>query len=439
MSSMSHDFTISSSVIEKPMFRISVMTNSFLIIVSNSSLSKTPLPSASAFVKASRKNSMNALALSSAWRTSCSFRSVVAATMLSEATAVSTEIMVHDTKVMKTTKNMHQAGLTEIRGSAMFIQSSCVLTRKSVKRDVGTSRKYSRISRQGSSPASPSSSMGASPWPSSRVRTIAEQIMKMPRNVKIQIMVLNISTNACTKAISLGKIFTALNIRSNLDKRRNRNKEEWPLAVVRPAVNSNGSIHESTMPSTTFTVSKMDQAVSLVKKNTMPRCKIRRTISARKVTTKKLSKTTQPVQLGLSVSPASTRTFAPMIKPMNIWNLSSSTKLSAGHALSSLSKAGGRMRARPSLLPPPVTRPRPNSSPTTGTSTATASPSSASHSLMNASSPSLGACNALPFCEPRMPGTTSRAPGMDGSVDAVEKVLARTRDCSLAWQATTIA
>jgi len=28
---------------------------------------------------------------------------------------------------------------------------------------------------------------------------------------------------------------------------------------------------------------------------------------------------------------------------------------------------------------------------------------------------------------------------MDGSVDAVEKVLARTRDCSLAWQATTIA
>mmetsp|Transcript_100789 Transcript_100789/g.300644 ORF Transcript_100789/g.300644 Transcript_100789/m.300644 type:complete len:316 (+) Transcript_100789:520-1467(+) len=310
MSSMSHAFRISSSVMVKPMFRICSTTNSFFIMVSNSSLSRRPFPSVSAFLKASRRNSMNAFACCSASRISCSFRSVVAATMLSLATAVSTEIIVHDTKTMKTTKKMDQTGLWATSGPATVIQSSCVLTRKSVKREVGTSWKYSRTVCQFSSSRSPA---GTSCWPISRVMTIAEHTITIVRKVKIQIMVLNISTSACVKDMSFGKSFTRRSIRSSRNSRTNFKAEERPWVPPSPAVCIAGSIKESNTPNTTIVRSSTPHPASLTKKARIPRWVMRSTISERNATAKSTSKIAQPTQCGWSVSVISTTTFAPTI------------------------------------------------------------------------------------------------------------------------------
>mmetsp|Transcript_81345 Transcript_81345/g.188959 ORF Transcript_81345/g.188959 Transcript_81345/m.188959 type:complete len:269 (-) Transcript_81345:488-1294(-) len=268
MSSMSHAFPISSSVMEKPMFRICSMTNSFFIIVSNSSLSRSSFPSASAFLKASSRKLMNSLALCSASLTSCSFRSVVAATMLSEATAVSTDIIVHETKTMKPTKKSDQAGLERTRGPAMFIQSSCVLTWKSVKREVATSWKCSCNSCSSSSAAS-----NASPVPSSRVRMIAKQTMSKMRKVKIKIILPNISTSACVKAMSFGKSFTTRTIRSNRSSRTTltRGLDVALSLLVMQASTNKGSIQESKTPRDTITRSSTAHPVSFAKKPTTPR------------------------------------------------------------------------------------------------------------------------------------------------------------------------
>mmetsp|Transcript_44726 Transcript_44726/g.127663 ORF Transcript_44726/g.127663 Transcript_44726/m.127663 type:complete len:302 (+) Transcript_44726:339-1244(+) len=292
-SSMSHALRISSSVMLKPILRISLMTNSFFIMVRNSSLSRNPLPSASALMKASRKKSMKALACCSAWRISCSFRSTVAATMYSEATAVSTEIIVQETKVIKPTKKRVQAGFKEMSGLAMSIQPSCVLTRKSVKSDVGTSWKHSLTAAHSSSRSQLPPS-----FPSSRVSTMAQHSRNMIRSVKIQTTAVNTPTRACAKARSLGKSFTALNMRRSRSTRTKRNTRAPVLLTVTCVDTSAGSIHESRMPMTTMMTSRTVQQVSLAKKATTPLCTSRSRISAKNTVRKKLSKKAQTTKSG---------------------------------------------------------------------------------------------------------------------------------------------
>mmetsp|Transcript_64781 Transcript_64781/g.172763 ORF Transcript_64781/g.172763 Transcript_64781/m.172763 type:complete len:337 (-) Transcript_64781:92-1102(-) len=335
---MSHDFIISSSLIVKPMFRICSATNSFFIMSSNSCLSKRPFPSASAFLKASRRNSMNALAFSSASLISCSFRSTVAATMLSLATAVSTEIIVHDTKTMKTTKNMDQAGLSATSGPAMVIQSSCVLTRNRVKRAVGTSWKYSLTVCHISSSMPSKPPMGTSLLPISRVITIAKQTMTTLRKEKIHIMVLNISKSACTKDMSLGNSFTKRNIRSSRNNRTNFKADEWLEALVVPLDCVMGSSEASKSPNTTIVKSSMPHPASFAKKPQTPRWAMRSAISRRNSNAKMTSTVPQPFQSGWSVSEISTTTFAPINALITVWNLLPSTKSKTGKSVSSCSR-----------------------------------------------------------------------------------------------------
>mmetsp|Transcript_108453 Transcript_108453/g.335006 ORF Transcript_108453/g.335006 Transcript_108453/m.335006 type:complete len:256 (+) Transcript_108453:489-1256(+) len=255
MSSMSHAFRISSSVMVKPMFRICSTTNSFFIMVSNSSLSRRPFPSVSAFLKASRRNSMNAFACCSASRISCSFRSVVAATMLSLATAVSTEIIVHDAKEMKKTKNRRHQGLISTRGMAMQSQLSVVVSWNKVKREVGTSLKFLIMEftvSAFSSSANCSGSPRASAWPRRCVSIMAKQKMKRKSTEKIQMKVPNMFQRALTKLCNLWNILKIRRSRNKRIKRRNRSAQL--SAVVLPI--KSGVIHRSKMPRATIAVSR---------------------------------------------------------------------------------------------------------------------------------------------------------------------------------------
>mmetsp|Transcript_7441 Transcript_7441/g.18718 ORF Transcript_7441/g.18718 Transcript_7441/m.18718 type:complete len:208 (-) Transcript_7441:852-1475(-) len=108
--------------------------------LSNSSLSSSPLPSASPSSKQWRKNSMKALCFCACASRSASLRSEVASIMEFEATAVRTLIIVQETKTMKTTKKILIEGSAATTGEATDFQLSWVVTRKSEKRDVRTSQ-----------------------------------------------------------------------------------------------------------------------------------------------------------------------------------------------------------------------------------------------------------------------------------------------------------
>mmetsp|Transcript_6882 Transcript_6882/g.16255 ORF Transcript_6882/g.16255 Transcript_6882/m.16255 type:complete len:246 (+) Transcript_6882:589-1326(+) len=168
----------------------------------------TPFLSTSASVKASRKKVRKRSRNASLSLASVSSRSEAAATMLSEATAVSIEIIVHEPKLMKKTKKICHRQSVTITGPATSIQLSSVVTWKRVKIDVGTSPKF---------PWTSGWSAGHSCLrPISWVHMMAHKRMNRKRTPKItpnaSIMLINACANAATR----------LAILRNLSKRKRR-------------------------------------------------------------------------------------------------------------------------------------------------------------------------------------------------------------------------
>mmetsp|Transcript_37734 Transcript_37734/g.112614 ORF Transcript_37734/g.112614 Transcript_37734/m.112614 type:complete len:283 (-) Transcript_37734:530-1378(-) len=255
MSSMSQALNSSSCVKWMPKSFICLCTKSFCIISENSSLSKRPLPSASASKKDSCRKLRNCLCFISCSCSIVSLRSEVASIMFVEATAVSTEIIVHDAKEMKKTKNRRHQGLISTRGMAMQSQLSVVVSWNKVKREVGTSLKFLIMEftvSAFSSSANCSGSPRASAWPRRCVSIMAKQKMKRKSTEKIQMKVPNMFQRALTKLCNLWNILKIRRSRNKRIKRRNRSAQL--SAVVLPI--KSGVIHRSKMPRATIAVSR---------------------------------------------------------------------------------------------------------------------------------------------------------------------------------------
>mmetsp|Transcript_11145 Transcript_11145/g.31672 ORF Transcript_11145/g.31672 Transcript_11145/m.31672 type:complete len:250 (+) Transcript_11145:127-876(+) len=107
----------------------------------NSSRSSFPLPSRSCAQKQAWSHLRNSILASCARLISSSFMSAVAASMLSETTAVSKDIIVQEPKAMKKTKNMRHSGQLLMIGLAMSCQESIVRMRNKENSVVMTSPK----------------------------------------------------------------------------------------------------------------------------------------------------------------------------------------------------------------------------------------------------------------------------------------------------------
>mmetsp|Transcript_92700 Transcript_92700/g.276462 ORF Transcript_92700/g.276462 Transcript_92700/m.276462 type:complete len:224 (-) Transcript_92700:320-991(-) len=214
---------------------------------------------------------------------------------LSDATAVRIEIIVHEQKVMNSTKKrLHQPSIS-ITGFAITNQLSMVMTWKSEKKEVRTSEKKVLTS---------SAFSGSSLWPRSCVMPMDTKRLK-PNSTKItkkngpSIIVI-----ASRKAANLLTILNTRKSRSNLSNLRKRRTTEpldtsstWPSSPQAlktfAAYTSKGASQRSTTPNKTMTVSRMFHTLSflLVRKPITPRFPTRSTSSARKMQRKELSKT----------------------------------------------------------------------------------------------------------------------------------------------------
>mmetsp|Transcript_106622 Transcript_106622/g.296704 ORF Transcript_106622/g.296704 Transcript_106622/m.296704 type:complete len:294 (-) Transcript_106622:416-1297(-) len=266
MSSMSHALNSSSCVKWMPKSFICLCTKSFCMRSENSFLSRRPFPSTSASRNDSCRNPKNCLCFCSCSRNCISFRSEVASIMLVEATAVSTEIIVHDAKEMKKTKNNRHQGLISTKGMAMWSQLSVVVNWNNVKSEVGTSWKKI-VTFFKASPCSCSKysrSPRASPCPSRCVSIMAKQRMKRKSTEKIQMKWPNMFHSAVTKPCSLWNILKTRSSRRSRINRRNLSKDEWePLEPS--SIMHRGATQRSKIPKHTIVVSKMAHHLSLPK------------------------------------------------------------------------------------------------------------------------------------------------------------------------------
>mmetsp|Transcript_167455 Transcript_167455/g.537751 ORF Transcript_167455/g.537751 Transcript_167455/m.537751 type:complete len:280 (+) Transcript_167455:587-1426(+) len=276
--------------------------------MSNSSLSNSPLPSASPSSKQCRKKSMNALCFAAWSLRSASFRSEVASIMLFEATAVSTEIMVQDTKTMKATKKSFIEGLAAMTGPATEIQLSCVVTLKRENREVRTSQKRPLMALRMCSSNCPSPSSRNSAWPKRWVQTIADTRISRKIIEKMSMKVLPMPIKALKNTDSRGTILNTRNILTTRWSLRSCTK-----VPVRPTI----WMKESMRPNPTRVQSRITQHLSLVlpSKNSEPWKEIRNANSAAKRATKKWLRRCQCGQSGSSVCNTNSTMLAMMQHP----------------------------------------------------------------------------------------------------------------------------
>mmetsp|Transcript_70581 Transcript_70581/g.222970 ORF Transcript_70581/g.222970 Transcript_70581/m.222970 type:complete len:260 (+) Transcript_70581:714-1493(+) len=185
----------------------------------NSSLSMTPLPSASASRNASRRKLRKSSRSASRSLASTSSLSEAADTMLSDATAVRMDIMVQEPNTMKVMKNSCHRQSLAAAGPATSIQLSSVATWNSEKTARYTSPKLScRLPTSSGEKPAPLGSLR----PRSFVQKMAPVRMKRNRTMKITAKRSIIVTSAMAKAASFLeylKDLISLRRRSNLRAR----------------------------------------------------------------------------------------------------------------------------------------------------------------------------------------------------------------------------
>mmetsp|Transcript_104108 Transcript_104108/g.310914 ORF Transcript_104108/g.310914 Transcript_104108/m.310914 type:complete len:238 (-) Transcript_104108:359-1072(-) len=180
---------------------------------SNSSLSRVPLPSASASLKLLRRNSMKAFCLLSCSRRCSSLRLEVAAIISSEAMPVNTEISVQEAKAMKSTKNTRSQACPTVKGPIKPVQSSRVTTLKRVKIELLTD--WNRSSASVLSSMLSCSLLRTMPSTTMKCRDMAEANRNMKRTRNTQTKPPNIETSALRKVVSWGNSLNMRAARSN--------------------------------------------------------------------------------------------------------------------------------------------------------------------------------------------------------------------------------
>mmetsp|Transcript_21018 Transcript_21018/g.56043 ORF Transcript_21018/g.56043 Transcript_21018/m.56043 type:complete len:358 (+) Transcript_21018:521-1594(+) len=300
----------------------------------NSFVSMTPLPSVSASVKASRRKLMKSRCFRSCSRASLSLRSEVAAIIVSEATAVSNEIMVQEANTMKKMKKSRQACTNPIllsraiMDSAISYQLSVVVSWNREKKEVSTLWKRSRTISHGSFSGRPTR---ASPCPNTCVRMIAMLRMETSSTKKTQTKVLNMTPRACKNAssfVNISKMRRTRIKRSSLIQRS--------TSMFCSPGSRKGATQRSRTPSMMMIVLNTAH-IRLVLNHLKPlliKCKKN---SQMRITMKMLSTSHHLGQSGKSVSPATAMALDTVTVPMTTWNLGSSRKSSLGQLLFSSS------------------------------------------------------------------------------------------------------
>mmetsp|Transcript_46343 Transcript_46343/g.84824 ORF Transcript_46343/g.84824 Transcript_46343/m.84824 type:complete len:257 (+) Transcript_46343:273-1043(+) len=218
MSSISQVLRSSSCDKRMPRCFICLCTKSCFIMVSNSSLSRTLLPSASASLNACSRKRINFCSFCCCTCSCRLFLSDVASIILSDPTAVRTAIIAQLTRAMYKTKNTRQAGFIKMSGFAISSQLSTVVSWKSVKSDEETSWNFTITVAMAdfSSSLQDSVPTNAHPRPNRCVNGIPQHQIMTNMTVKIQMNSYSMVWSATEKSYSFLNI---LRIRKSLNNR----------------------------------------------------------------------------------------------------------------------------------------------------------------------------------------------------------------------------